>query len=86
MFGFCDMGMVLKGWMFVIVDRWIVRQIVRGCVKSLSENGILCVHMIGYKPGYGTSKNIKKDNYKMGIYNTSWNMVQAVDKIWIYKV
>ena len=53
--------------MFVIVDRQIVRQIGRGCVKRLSENGVLCVHVIGYKLGYGTSENINKDNYKMGI-------------------
>ena len=67
MFGFCKMGMGLKGWMFVTVDRLRVRWIVRGCVKRLSENGILYVHVIGYKLGYGTSENINKDNYKMGI-------------------
>ena len=55
--------MLWKVWLFSIVDRWIVR----GCVKSLSENGILWVHVIGYKLGYGTSENINKDNYKMGI-------------------
>ena len=46
--GFCEMGMFLKGGMFVIVDR----RIVRWFAKSLSENEILCVHVIGYKLGY----------------------------------
>ena len=39
---------MLKGRIFVIVDR----QIVGWFVKSLSENGILCVHVIGYSLGY----------------------------------
>jgi hypothetical protein len=34
--------------MFVIVDR----RIVGWFAKNLSENGILCVHVIGYKLGY----------------------------------
>ena len=43
-------------------------------MKILSENVILCVYVIGYKLGYGTSGDINKDNYKMG------------NKIWIYKI
>ena len=35
--------------------------------EKVKENEIRCVHVIGYKRGYGTSENINKDNYKMGI-------------------
>ena len=48
MFGFCEMEMFVKGGMSAIVDRWIGRWF----VKSLSENGIFCVYVIGYKRGY----------------------------------
>ena len=40
--------MFVKGGMSTIVDR----RIGRWFAKSLSENGILCVHVIGYKLGY----------------------------------
>ena len=56
-------------------------------VGSLSEDGVLCVHVIGYKRGYGTSGEygtslgINNDNYKMG-------SKMQIYKIWykIYKV
>ena len=45
-FGVCDKGMVLRVcWMCVIGDSRIV-----GYLDG--ENGMLCVHVIGYKRGY----------------------------------
>ena len=41
-----EMGMDLQVWMGVIGDRWI--GVYLDGVESLSENGILCVHVIGY--------------------------------------
>ena len=40
--------MFVKDGMSIIGDRWIGRWF----VKSLSENGVLCVHVIVYKLGY----------------------------------
>ena len=46
-FGLCEMGMDLQVWMVAIGDRWIGVHL--DGVESLSENGILCVHVIGYQ-------------------------------------
>ena len=46
-FELCERGMDLQGWMGVIGDRWI--GVYLDGVESLSENGILCVHVIGYQ-------------------------------------
>ena len=67
-FGFVRWKCFRVFWRFAMCDRWIFRWIVRGCVKSFKENGILCVHVIGYKLEYkiiykleyGTRKNINK--------------------------
>ena len=40
--------MFVKDGMSIIGDRWIGRWF----AKSLSENGVLCVHVIVYKLGY----------------------------------
>jgi hypothetical protein len=50
MFGLCEMEMDWKVGVVAIGDSRIVGYL--DVAESLSENGILCVHVIGYKRGY----------------------------------